>query len=367
MKKNTIFFSTTNIASQRYNFFNYYFDVNSIYFNLMSSNKLKAIFRNTFLYIILFVPTFIFLLINLIFKDLRKIKNIIVPFPGVLDLLFLYPFCKLFKINLIYDVFVNFEQTLIDDRKLVNNKTFKQFLKNLDFLYIFLSDYLIVETIQIKEYYVENYGIDEEKIIVILSPREINYKNLKNLDFEQDVVLYFGSYVPLNGTEFIVEAANILRNKNIKFLMIGDGQDKLKCLKLVKKYNLNNVEFLDTLPFSSDDPKKSLQNYINSSKLILGTFSTSKKNDQVIPGKVVDALALGKKVITSSNPCIEHYLRDCVITVKSGSSMELANKITEALETNLYDHVSGLANQTYKKLFSREIFEKNIELELQKI
>ena len=46
--------------------------------------------------------------------------------------------------------------------------------------------------------------------------------------------------------------------------------------------------------------------------------------------------------------------------------MELANKITEALETNLYDHVSGLANQTYKKLFS-EIFEKNIELELQKI
>ena len=110
-----------------------------------------------------------------------------------------------------------------------------------------------------------------------MSPREINYKNLKNLDFEQDIVLYFGSYVPLNGTEFIVEAANILRNKNIKFLMIGDSQDKLKCLKLVKKYNLNNVEFLDTLPFSSDDPKKSLQNYINSSKLILGTFSTSKK------------------------------------------------------------------------------------------
>jgi len=366
-KQETIFFSTTNVSSQRYIFFVEYFKNNSIYLNLMSSNKLSSVLRNTIFYGILFLPSFTYLFFKLILKDLRKIKNIIIPFPGILDVVFLYPFCKLFNINIIYDAFVNFEQTLVDDRKLIKTIFLKSLINRIDTLYISLCDYLIVETIQIKKFYIDKYKINESKIIVLLSPREVKYDDLIDLKFEQDTVLYFGSYVPLNGTEYIIKAANMLKEKNIKFLMIGDGQDKPKCLDLVQKYKLKNIEFLDTLPFNSIEPEKSLQNYIHSCSISLGTFSTSLKNNQVIPGKIVDALACGKIVITSTNECVDYYLKDSVIKIQSGSPEELAKKITDVVETNQFDHISKAALNIYSLLFSREVFESKIVDELEKL
>ena len=93
-KSQSVFFSTTNVYSQRYKSFCKYFKNDSVFFNLMSANKLDSPVRNTIIYIFLFLPTFLLLFLRLIFKDLTKLKNIIVPFPGVLDLLFLYPICK---------------------------------------------------------------------------------------------------------------------------------------------------------------------------------------------------------------------------------------------------------------------------------
>ena len=366
-KSQSVFFSTTNVYSQRYKSFLLYFKNDSVFVNLMSANKLDSPVRNTIIYVFLFFPTFFLLLFRLIFRDLTKLKNIIVPFPGVFDLLFLYPICKIFKINLIYDSFVNFEQTLISDRKLFNNKILLKIINKFDLLYIQLSDYLIVETEQIKDYYIKKYNLDKLKVIVLPSPREVNIDSLVDLKLKNNTVLYFGSYVPLNGTEYIIEAANLLKNKNINFLMIGDGQDKKKCLELVRKYKLENVKFIDKLPFHSDNPYNSLVNYIYSCNISLGTFSNSLKNDQVIPGKVVDALAIGKKIITSNTTAINFYLKNSVIKINSGSSSDLASKILEALESNKFENIENNAIQTHNKLFSKKAFTENLKSELAKL
>lgn len=363
----TIFFSTTNVSSQRYKAFVDFFGDNSLYINLMSNNKLDSIFRNVVIYILFFIPIFLILLIRLIFKDLRKINNILVPFPGVMDLIFLYPICRCFGINLIYDSFVNFNQTLIQDRKLSKNKIIQKLITKIDLAYIKLSDYIIVETEQIKDYYIRNYSKTKPKLLVLLSPRYTKSNSFIDLKLKKNTVLYYGSYVPLNGTEFIIEAANILKDKNIQFLMIGDGQDKEKCLNLAKSYKLKNVKFLDTVPFESEDTTDSLVNYINSSNLCLGTFSSSEKNDQVIPGKIVDALAFGKKIITSNTTCINYYLEDSVIKINSGSPKELSDKILEVLFGNQYDYIELAASKKYNELFSREVFFRTLTQQLYKI
>ena len=363
----SVFFSTTNVYSQRYQSFLEYFKSGSIFVNLMSENKLASPFRNTTIYVVLFFPVFLLLFFRLIFRDLTKLKNIIVPFPGILDVLFLYPICKIFKINLIYDSFVNFEQTLISDRKLFNNKILMIIINKFDLLYIQLSDYLIVETAQIKDYYIKKYNLDESKVIVLLSPREVNIDNLVDLKLKNNTVLYFGSYVPLNGTEYIVKAANLLKDKNINFLMIGDGQDKEKCLELARKYKLENIKFIDTLPFYSNNSVESLVNYIYSCDISLGTFSNSLKNDQVIPGKVVDALAIGKKIITSNTTSINFYLNNSVIKINSGSSSELASKIVEGLENSKFENIENNAIKTHSKYFSKKVFTETLQSELEKL
>lgn len=366
-KSQSVFFSTTNVYSQRYKSFLKYFKNDSFFVNLMSANKLNSPVRNTIIYVFLFFPTFLLLFFRLMFRDLTKLKNIIVPFPGILDLLFLYPICKIFKINLIYDSFVNFEQTLINDRKLFKNKILMKIINKFDSLYIQLSDYLIVETEQIKDYYIKKYNLDKLKVIVLLSPREVNTDSLVDLKLKNNTVLYFGSYVPLNGTEYIIEAANLLKNKNINFLMIGDGQDKKKCLELARKFRLENIKFIDTLPFHSNNPQKSLVNYIYSCDISLGTFSNSQKNDQVVPGKVVDALAIGKKIITSNTTSINFYLKNSVIKINSGSSNELASKILEALENKKFENIEKNAIQAHSKFFSKKAFTETLERELARV
>lgn len=360
-RNSCIFFSTTNIESQRYKSFQNYFSKNTFAFNLMSNNKLKSKYWNLFIYPIFFLPIFLTLILKIIFKTRFKFKTILVPFPGILDVLFLYPICKLFKKKIVYDSFVNFEQTLVVDRNIVKNKVLIKAIRFLDLIYLKFSNFIIVETKQIKQHFLDNYTVDEKKFFELLSPREIDYKKLIKLNLKENTAIYFGSYIPLHGAEYIIKAANELKNTDINFLMIGNGQDRIKCEKMANKFNLSNIKFIDFMDFYSVKPQESLLNYIYSSQISFGSFSTSEKNNQVIPGKIIDALACGKTVITSKTDAVDYYLKDNVITVEPENEIDLANKIRETVTLNYFKHQEEKSVDIYENLFSFKKFKENLD------
>lgn len=68
-------------------------------------------------------------------------------------------------------------------------------------------------------------------------------KSIKKTN-EQLIVLNVGGLQKVKGWTDIVETAKILRNFKIKFIIIGSNQDIREYNDLIKKYNLNNIEFL---------------------------------------------------------------------------------------------------------------------------
>jgi glycosyltransferase involved in cell wall biosynthesis len=234
-------------------------------------------------------------------------------------------------------------------------------IRLLDLIYLNFSNFIIVETKQIKEHFLDNYSVSENKFFELLSPREIDFKKLKKIKLKENTALYFGSYLPLHGVEYIIKAANILKDREVNFLLIGDGQEKHKCVSMANKFDLSNVEFIDFMDFYSENPHNSLLNYIYSSKISFGSFSTSDKNNQVIPGKIIDALACGKTVITSRTDAVKYYLNDNVVTVEPENELDLADKIIEVFNFNNFKNQENKSIEVYENLFSFKKFTKNLD------
>lgn len=105
--------------------------------------------------------------------------------------------------------------------------------------------------------YVMGRGIDSGKIIYLPNGVDIKrYKEQeKNSDYEFEnffkenkekfIVVYTGAHSVANYLESVLEIAKEVKDeKNIHFLLIGDGPDKENLMKLAKTYNLKNVTFL---------------------------------------------------------------------------------------------------------------------------
>jgi len=123
--------------------------------------------------------------------------------------------------------------------------------------------------------YISDLGIDRNKVIYIPNgvdldwfdskyDEELKDQNLKNyFDNKKDkfIFAYTGAHGISNGLDTVVEAAKILENKgmdDIRILLVGDGPEKDKLIKKVKKHNLNNIGFIDRV--EKDEVPKILKN-----------------------------------------------------------------------------------------------------------
>ncbi len=236
----------------------------------------------------------------------RTIDSIIVGFPGYMDIPLAFLLARTFKLKLYYDVFATRYETLVLDRHYIKTDSIKaKIYFYLDKIGIMLADVLIVDTNTHFKLYHEIYGLENTKVIVVYvgSDDEIFFP----MDLKENVdVLFYGSYQPLQGVEFIIKAAEYLPGVNFK--MIGGGQTRITAEKLVRKMSIKNVIFEDWVPM------KDLNLEINKARIVLGIFGKSLKAKSVIPNKVYDGLACRKAVITlRTSASLESLEKVCLL------------------------------------------------------
>ncbi len=136
-------------------------------------------------------------------------------------------------------------------------------------------------------------------------------------------VLFFGTYVPLQGTEYIVKAAKLLeREQDILFVFAGKGQERQKTQDLSERLGLKNTVFKDML-----DPIH-LRQEIADTDVCLGIFGDTPKTPLVIPNKVYESLAMGKAVITADTSAIRELFSDSdIILIPAADAAALAGAI----------------------------------------
>lgn len=160
------------------------------------------------------------------------------------------------------------------------------------------ADRILADTWEHARYFMDTFGLPAEKIFVVPVGAE------ESLFFPGETtgrpvsgppeVLFFGSFIPLQGPQVIARAARIYHGPPVAWRFIGDGPLVDECREITN--GLENVHFDPWVPYTQ------LGGDIRHADILLGIFGTTPKAGRVIPNKVYQAMACGKPVITRRSP-----------------------------------------------------------------
>lgn len=201
---------------------------------------------------------------------------------------------KFRKNTIIIDFFISVFDTFVCDRKKIGEKSIAaKLMKHIDKKTLKYADKIIVDTKAHGRYFIEELGAEKEKVYTLYleADEEIYYPRIveKEKEFEDKfLVLYFGSILPVQGVDVILETIKKLETEDdIFFLVIGPIE---KRFELVQTKNVRYIPWLE---------QEKLADYIAMADLCLaGHFNKENgKANRTIPGKAYIYKAMNKKVI----------------------------------------------------------------------
>ena len=136
-------------------------------------------------------------------------------------------------------------------------------------------------------------------------------------------VLYHGAYLPLHGTEVIVEAARLTQHLPIRWDFLGWGA--YKAATEAKAAGLKNVRFLDKVPYEQ------VAGVIAAHDVVLGVFGTTAKDARVIGNKVYECMACARPTINEFCTGYPPSAQDCkaIKFIPAGDPQALVQAVEE--------------------------------------
>lgn len=300
---------------------------------------------------------FRFSLFKLFFDYLKlrdKFDVMIVGFPGQ-EVMFM---ARLIAWNkpVVFDVFTSHYGGYILDRKKWEINSFRaMYFRFLDKWSCKLAYVVLLDTNAHIDFFVNEFKLSKNKFKRIwIGANDENFKPIESVEKNDGLfrVIFFGTYVPLQGAEYIIRAAKILEShKDIVFVFIGKGQDKPKNLHLAQELGLKNVEFIDMMG------PEDLKLKIAQAQISLGLFGNTPKTPLVIPNKVYEALAMRKPVITADTVAMRELFDDTdMLLVKPASPSAIAEAILKFKSNpGLMSQVAENGYKKFKNFASSEI------------
>ena len=171
------------------------------------------------------------------------------------------------------------------------------------------------------------------------------YVPLPHVNIQDNLIIFYGTYIPLQGIEDIVHASLLLPSK-YQVCLIGDGQERPQIEKLINELGAP----IKLLGYMSETE---LAVKIAEATICLGIFGTGAKTSRVIPNKVFQCMAMGKAIITADTPAIRNNLKNVVVTVTPGNPAELAQAVISLNTDDIRrSQIAQDARQQYLEKFS---------------
>lgn len=221
------------------------------------------------------------------------------------------------------------------------------------------ADILLTDTKTHRDYFIKKFNINPEQIFTLYigADTQLFYSEEEAKPNEKFKVGFYGSFVPLQGTDKIIEAATLLKDHtDIEFDIIGDGYTYKKAKELAKQNHLDNIKFHGKVPYQD------LNNIINSFDICLGIFGGSLKADSVIPNKIYHYASIGKAIITRNTKGIKELFTDGKdIALCDNSPEEIAKAIlrlkeNESLRKTLGENAALLIHNQFNETKIAESF-----------
>jgi len=256
---------------------------------------------------------------------------------------------------------VNFPMISIYDTLVLDRKKFKKssavakFLHWIDKMGCKLSDIVILDSNIQVEHFVSEFKLDRKKArVLFISADEEKFPRLElKSSGDKFVILFFGSFIPSHGIDFIIEAARILNDKeDIVFRFCGDGHTKKDMERLAEKYQLRNIKFLGFVT------ERELRQNIKDSDICVGPFSREGKSQTGTYNKIFQILASQRVLVMTDMKIMEELHaknnENCVL-IQKDNPMELVETILLLKnDSNKLNEIAKKGHKTYEEFLSME-------------
>ncbi|MCO6502836.1 MAG: glycosyltransferase [Acidimicrobiales bacterium] len=318
--------------------------------DLWPSNRLEAFERRRMVVWLKALVAYPLLLLKLFFQ--RRPDVYLVSYPGWFDLPVVKLVAAMKRRPVVFDIFISLFDTAVSDRQLVEpSSVVARLARLMDRLALRLADVVIADCPAHGRFFSSLAGGTPRVEVLYLGANEEVFRPRSNTDPVPGRVLFYGTYVPLQGAEWIVRAASILADRGVpaEFVMVGDGQERQRVEDLSRSLG-GNVEFRQAM--SPDQ----LVDEMYRASVVLGVFGTSAKANRVIPHKVFEAVACGRPVLTADTEAIREGFDDgAIATCPPGDPGALANALAELASdpARLRDLANG-ARAVYVRRYSAD-------------
>lgn len=189
-----------------------------------------------------------------------------------------------------------------------------------------------------REILIHKKNIPAEKVIFIPNAADFALSEQLRTDFDgiafrkehnlagKFVITYVGAHGVANHLVQVLDTAELLRDTNVLFLLIGDGMQKAALVAGAHERNLTNVQFVDSVP------KREVFKYILASEM--GT-SVLKKVDTfktIYSNKTFDYFSCRKPVLMA----IDGVSRELVEAADAGTFVAPENPVDFAAKIRFY-------------------------------
>lgn len=210
--------------------------------------------------------------------------------------------------------------------------------------------------------------ISTEKLLMIPNAADFSISDevLHNFDrgkFREEhnleghfVIIYVGAHGVANHLDQVLDAALLLKDTPVLFLLVGQGMEKARLIEKARKMDVKNVRFMDPVP------KKEVFKYILGSEMGISVLKKVDTFKTVYSNKTFDYFSCKKPVLMA----IDGVSRELVEQARAGVYIEPENPaeynhiIREYLLDPLRLHKEGENGYIYAKThFDREVLAKN--------
>ena len=267
----------------------------------------------------------------------------------------LVPFLRVRGLRpVILDAFVSIYDTLCLDRRAFRPRSpVGRTSRWLDTLALRWASLILTDTAAAADFMAREFGVPRSKFVAVpVGADESLFYPRPGPDGAGIDVLYVCTYLPLHGVPVVIEAANLLRDReSIQLTIIGKGPARPGAESLARRWGLTNCRFVDWLPIE-DLPERTAACHI----YLGGHFSgDNAKARRVVPGKVYQGLAMAKPVIVGECEASSEWLPDgqAVRAVPMGDPRALADAILELAGSPLLrDRIGEGGRALYEEKFS---------------
>ncbi|MFZ6664291.1 glycosyltransferase family 4 protein [Peijinzhouia sedimentorum] len=240
----------------------------------------------------------------------------------------------------------------------IRNPVLKSLLYNLERRIYTNSAGIIALSSSIEEAIHKKLGAIKKPLTTITNFADVEYFNCKREVKKDEVDIfqigYIGAMGRANGLEMLLDVAAIAMEKadKIRFVLMGEGSERVELMEKTKSLNLNNVEFID---HSSKWRAKELLEASDAAFVSYAPYSILTTGS---PNKLFDGLAAAKLIILNFNGWMKDLVEanDCGFAYNSEHPEEFFEKIEPFLNSsNRLEEVQRNARRLAVEKFDRRL------------